>query len=181
MGPQCRMLEFSKLCNLFFSAAVWTGVLRRWRDRIVENPAAWRPLLKLNYGSLALVAFFVLILAVFLWGPPWTVMRIAGLAIAAPSFLLFSLARLQLGRAFSLRPEANTLVNTGIYSRIRNPIYIFGGLMVAGFILWANMPWLLLCFVILVPMQVYRSRREARVLAEKFGAAYLEYKRQTWF
>ena len=80
-----------------------------------------------------------------------------------------------------MRAKATTLVTTGIYSRIRNPIYVFGGLMLAGFILWVNKPRLLLCFIILIPMQVYRIRKEERVLTEKFGSAYLDYKRQTWF
>jgi protein-S-isoprenylcysteine O-methyltransferase Ste14 len=80
-----------------------------------------------------------------------------------------------------VQAKASTLVTTGLYSRIRNPIYVFGGLAVAGFFLWANRPWLLLCFVVLIPLQVYRTRNEERVLAEKFGAAYLDYKRQTWF
>jgi protein-S-isoprenylcysteine O-methyltransferase Ste14 len=80
-----------------------------------------------------------------------------------------------------VRAKATTLVTTGIYSRIRNPIYVFGGLMLAGFILWVNRPWLLLLFVVLIPMQVYRIRKEERVLSEKFGAAYLDYKRKTWF
>jgi protein-S-isoprenylcysteine O-methyltransferase Ste14 len=53
--------------------------------------------------------------------------------------------------------------------------------MLAGFILWANQPWLLLLLVVLIPMQLYRVRKEERVLTEKFGAAYLDYKRQTWF
>jgi len=141
----------------------------------------WRPLLKLNYGTLALVAVSLLIFLMYSWGPPWTVPRIAGLAIAIPSFLLLALARIQLGRAFSVQAKASTLVTTGLYSRIRNPIYVFGSLMIAGLILWANKPWLLLGFVVLLPLQIYRSRTEERVLAEKFGASYLDYKRQTWF
>jgi len=52
---------------------------------------------------------------------------------------------------------------------------------IAGFFLWVNMPWLLLLFVVLIPMQVWRSRVEARVLEEKFGAEYVEYKKKTWF
>jgi protein-S-isoprenylcysteine O-methyltransferase Ste14 len=107
--------------------------------------------------------------------------RIIGLAIAISSFLLFALARIQLGKAFSVQAKATTLVTTGIYSRIRNPIYIFGGLMIAGFILWVNQPWLLLLLAVLSPIQVFRSRKEERVLTEKFGAAYLDYKRKTWF
>ena len=137
--------------------------------------------MKLNYFTLALIAILLPILAGKFWGPPWTVERVAGLAIAIPSFLMLVLARIQLGRAFSVRAKATTLVTSGIYSRIRNPIYIFGALMLAGFILWANQPWLLLLLVVLIPMQLYRVRKEERVLTEKFGAAYLDYKRQTWF
>jgi protein-S-isoprenylcysteine O-methyltransferase Ste14 len=137
--------------------------------------------LKLNLGSLVLVAVFIPILVLRFWGLPWTVSRIVGLAIAISSFLLLALARIQLGRAFSVRAKASTLVTTGLYSRIRNPIYIFGSLTLAGFVLWVNQPWLLLFLAVLLPMQFYRSRAEERVLAEKFGARYLDYKRQTWF
>ena len=137
--------------------------------------------MKLNYGTLAVIAVAVPLFVVAFWGPPWTGSRIAGLAIAIPSVLLLILARIQLGRSFSVQAKATELVTTGLYSRIRNPIYIFAGLTVAGFILWANQPWLLLCFAVLIPLQAIRSRKEARVLEAEFGAAYLEYKRKTWF
>jgi protein-S-isoprenylcysteine O-methyltransferase Ste14 len=104
-----------------------------------------------------------------------------GAAIAAPAFLLFVLARIQLGRAFSLRAKATTLVTAGLYSRIRNPVYVFGALMLAGVIIFVNEPWFLLCFVALIPVQIYRSRKEGQVLTEKFGETYLDYKRKTWF
>jgi protein-S-isoprenylcysteine O-methyltransferase Ste14 len=108
-------------------------------------------------------------------------LRIAGLGLGTICLLLLALARIQLGRAFSVQAKASTLVTSGLYSRIRNPIYIFGGLAIAGLMLWVNRPWLLLIFVVLIPMQVGRSREEERVLTEKFGAEYLEYKRKTWF
>lgn len=138
-------------------------------------------MLKANYGSLALIAVVALIFVRHAFELPWTVPRIAGFAIAVPSFLLLGLARVQLGSAFSVRARASDLVTTGLYSRIRNPIYLFGGLTFVGIIVWANQPWLLLLFVVLIPLQVYRSRSEERVLEEKFGAAYLDYKRRTWF
>jgi protein-S-isoprenylcysteine O-methyltransferase Ste14 len=137
--------------------------------------------MKLNYGSLALFAVILPIVVMNFWEQPWTVQRIAGLAIAIPSFILLAVARIQLGKAFSVQAKASTLVTTGLYSRIRNPIYVFGSLTVAGFLLWVKLPWLLLFFVVLLPLQVYRSRKEALVLAEKFGSSYLNYKRQTWF
>ena len=111
----------------------------------------------------------------------WTAWRIAGLTIAVPSFVLFVAARIQLGSAFSARAKATTLVTTGIYSRIRNPIYVFGALVITGLIVFAHRPWLLLVLVVLLPLQIYRSRREEQVLREKFGEAYDEYKRKTWF
>jgi protein-S-isoprenylcysteine O-methyltransferase Ste14 len=53
--------------------------------------------------------------------------------------------------------------------------------MIVGIIIWSGKPWLLLCLVILIPMQIVRSQKESQVLAEKFGVAYQEYKRRTWF
>ena len=50
---------------------------------------------------------------------PWTAWRIAGIVIAAPGFLLFVAARIELGCAFSMQAKAMTLVTTGVYSRIR--------------------------------------------------------------
>jgi protein-S-isoprenylcysteine O-methyltransferase Ste14 len=137
--------------------------------------------LKRNYATLALIIVFMPFFVMHFWGLPLTASRIAGLAVAIPCFLLLALARIQLGRAFSVQAKASTLVTAGLYSRIRNPIYVFGGLAIAGFMLWANQPRLLLLFVVLIPMQLWRSRVEARVLTEKFGTQYLEYKRQTWF
>ena len=137
--------------------------------------------MKLNYGTLVFLVVFVLIFAFVAWEQPWTAPHIAGVAIIMPSFVLFVLARIQLGRAFSVQARATTLVTTGLYSRIRNPIYVFSGLMIAGAIIWANDPRYLLIFAVLIPMQILRSRKEAKVLEEKFGAAYLEYKRKTWF
>lgn len=137
--------------------------------------------MKSNYGSLALVAIAFMVLLGVAWGPPWTPMRVAGLVVAIPGFLLLALARIQLGRAFSVQAKATTLVTSGLYSRIRNPIYVFGGLFLLGIILFVQRPLLLLFFVVLIPMQILRVRNEERVLQEKFGGAFLDYKRRTWF
>jgi protein-S-isoprenylcysteine O-methyltransferase Ste14 len=121
---------------------------------------------------------------VFLWyalSQPMTPMRIAGLAIVIPAFTLLLIARMQLGAAFSVQARASELVTTGIYSRIRNPIYVFSALMIAGAILWTERLAFLLIFAVLIPVQIVRARKEAQVLEAKFGTAYLEYKQKTWF
>jgi protein-S-isoprenylcysteine O-methyltransferase Ste14 len=111
----------------------------------------------------------------------WTPPRIAGVCVVIIALPFFILARLELGSAFSLRPQATTLVTHGLYSRIRNPIYVFGSLAIVGIALALNLPRLLLSLLVIVPMQIMRSRAEARVLEEKFGDAYREYKKKTWF
>jgi len=128
-----------------------------------------------------LPAALVVIVFVLTRDLPWTAMRIAGASLMIPGFLLWGLAHVHLGDSFSVRPEARQLVTGGIYSRVRNPIYVFGGLGMAGFVLAMEQPWWLLAFVVLVPMQIVRSRREARVLEEKFGDEYREYARHAWF
>lgn len=136
--------------------------------------------MKLNYLTLALFVVLAILFATNVQWLPLDSMRIVGLCIAIPSFALFILARIQLGRSFSVEAKATALVTTGLYSRIRNPIYFFGAMMMVGVIVWADKPLLFLVFVILIPLQIYRTRQEERVLTEKFGEAYLEYKRKTW-
>ena len=82
--------------------------------------------MKLNLATLAfaIIDLSLIGMAAYAAHLPWTAWRIAGIAIAAPAFLLFVAARIELGRAFSVRAKATTLVTTGVYSRIRNPIYL---------------------------------------------------------
>lgn len=138
--------------------------------------------MKLNLGTLLLVVA-VLGFLLFRYGGSlaWTPWQIVGAAIFVPAFVLFALARIELGRAFSVTAKASTLVTTGIYARIRNPIYVFGGLMSVGIFIFAHRPWFLLIWVPLAPLQVSRVRREEQVLEAKFGDAYRDYKRRTWF
>jgi protein-S-isoprenylcysteine O-methyltransferase Ste14 len=113
--------------------------------------------------------------------PPWTPLRIAGLIIAIPNFALLTLARIQLGNSFSITPQARALVTTGIYSRIRNPVYVFSTLGIIGFFLLLQKPYLFLLLLVIVPLQILRARQEARVLEERFGDEYRRYKAATWF
>ena len=136
--------------------------------------------MRFNLATLALGILGIAFIVHLFWGPPWTALRLSGLALSILSFLVVIIARLQLGRAFSVQAKAQTLVTTGIYARIRNPIYLFGTLALAGLLLWANRPWLLLYLVVLVPIQLVRARKEERVLADHFGSAYQEYKQKTW-
>lgn len=114
-------------------------------------------------------------------GGEWRTHQVAGLAIAAPAFLLWAVARVQLRKSFAVSAQAKELVTHGIYSKIQNPVYVFGGIFIAGLIIYSGQPLFFLVFLILIPMQWARVRSERRVLEAKFGDVYREYRRSTWF
>lgn len=104
-----------------------------------------------------------------------------GMLTAAFGISLWALARVQLGSSFSVTPQARRLVTTGLYSRFRNPIYLFGGIGYLGlFIALGSWPALAL-FVVLYSYQIPRVRKEAKVLEAAFGDEYRRYRARTWF
>ena len=98
------------------------------------------------------------------------------LAVQSCAALLL-LARHQLGKSFSATPQARALVTHGLYSKIRNPMYVFSALLLLGLLITYRKPYSFLLFAMLLPVQILRARQEARVLEAKFGDAY----RETWF
>lgn len=119
---------------------------------------------------------------VFASGPgPHDRVRLIGLALAVAGLSSVIFARYTLGRSFSIAPKVTELVTRGIYSRIRNPIYVFGLVFFVGLILIVRWPSLWLVLLVIITMQIIRARREARLLEEKFGDAYREYRKHTWF
>jgi len=137
--------------------------------------------MKTNIITLVLGLLAIVLLGIHFGIQPWSPTRIAGLMIGLPSLALLVLARIELGGSFSVRPKAQALVTHGLYSRIRNPIYVFAALAVAGVFLYLDKPVGLLVLVVLIPMQVYRARQEEKVLEARFGDEYRQYKSRTWF
>jgi protein-S-isoprenylcysteine O-methyltransferase Ste14 len=111
----------------------------------------------------------------------WDALRCVALILAIPSAVLLMIARYQLGQSFSVTAQARELVIDGIYSKIRNPIYVFGGLFICSVLLLLGKPLYLAVFAVLIPLQIVRARKEAKVLEEKFGDAYRTYRARTWF
>lgn len=132
------------------------------------------------------IAIPVVVLLLYLFVPgvkeqPWTALRIAGAILAAIGYVLLLMARVQLGKSFSVRPEAKGLVTHGLYSRIRNPMYVFADVLFFGVILVLVLHWFLVILAVFAIFQVRQARREAKLLQEKFGQAYFDYCKQTWF
>jgi protein-S-isoprenylcysteine O-methyltransferase Ste14 len=112
---------------------------------------------------------------------PHDAIRWLGLALCLIGLSGVIAGRANLGRSFSVMAKATDLVTTGIYSRIRNPIYISSVTLIIGLILIVRRPVIALVLVVIIPMQIIRARREAAVLEAKFGDAYREYRKRTWF
>jgi protein-S-isoprenylcysteine O-methyltransferase Ste14 len=129
-----------------------------------------------------IVPLFSIPCLLFLLPPsPWTASRIAGLIILIAGSTLLTFARIQLGNSFSFRPQATQLVTHGLYARIRNPVYVFSTILLAGLVLYLNRPYLFSLFLILIPLQILRAHAEGRVLEARFGEQYRQYKASTWF
>jgi protein-S-isoprenylcysteine O-methyltransferase Ste14 len=112
---------------------------------------------------------------------PWSTQYLLGVGIAVAGFALSIVARVQLGRSFSIRARATRLVTTGLYSKFQHPIYLFRGIAFLGlFIAWGRLiP--LICFLLIYPLQILRAKRESKVLEDAFGDEYRRYKASTWF
>ena len=113
--------------------------------------------------------------------PAWTATPIAGICLMAVAFVLWTIARFQLGRSLTVTAQARKLITGGLYSKFRNPIYFFASLVVAGLILALDRPPWLLIFVVFIPFQIWRGRKEAQVLEASFGDEYRRYRDTTWF
>lgn len=111
----------------------------------------------------------------------WGTNQHVGLVIFAIGFVFWTIARFQLGASLTVTAQARKLITTGLYSRIRNPIYVFGSCCIAGLILMIARPIWLLVFAVVVPLQIWRGRKEAQVLEASFGDEYRRYRASVWF
>ena len=143
-----------------------------------DDQGFW-PLLLFQMAQVAAAAAVVVL--ALRWTSSWTGLRVLGFLLLLGGMALVFTARLQLGRSFSVTPQARRLVTHGLYSRIRNPIYIFGTVAIAGMLLIWQKPWAWILLPVLALAQILRARREAAVLEAKFGEEYRAYRRRTWF
>ncbi len=161
----------ARVAGVIFISAILLLSISRYRP--VGKYSNWNPKITALLGTL----FTYLILltprsaADPLWDSLSTILILMGSAMAC-------LAVLDLGRSMSIMPEARKLVTSGLYGRIRHPLYLAEEIAVLGFCLqfrsWQVAPILAVHFY----FQIRRMAFEEGILAKAFPG-YAEYKQRT--
>lgn len=130
----------------------------------------------IDVGQFCVTDFLMLVilasLTVFIvWRRDYGTRFWLGMGIGAVGISLWALARIQLGSSFSVSPQARRLVTTGLYSKFRNPIYLFGGVGIVGLLVALGNWTMLAMFIALNSLQVPRTKKEAKTLEATFGAS----------
>lgn len=135
--------------------------------------------LKLLLPVLYAVAATALIIAT--WPKNAEINSYLGALITLASFVFWIIARVQLGNAFSLAPKSKFVVKSGLYSKLRHPVYYFSITAVLGIVVYS---WSLLglaALLLLICVEIVRIRAEEKLLIKTFGKEYLTYRQGTWF
>ncbi|HOH67410.1 MAG TPA: isoprenylcysteine carboxylmethyltransferase family protein, partial [bacterium] len=80
---------------------------------------------------------------------------------------------------FASTGKEQKLVKTGIYAKVRHPIYLSGLILLLGFTLIAGNLYGLLFFILSLAAFVTRIKKEERELITKFGEEYKQYAKET--
>lgn len=105
---------------------------------------------------------------------------IIGICLTCVSVVLWIIARIQLGDAFSVEPKARPLVVKGLYAKIQHPMYIFSFLATMGVLLMLQNMYLYIILPVMVVVQIKRITAENALLKKEYGSAYDAYAKNVW-
>lgn len=105
--------------------------------------------------------------------PAW--LRYTGLLLFITGFLLFLFSNIKLNE-----DKTDKIVTSGIYSKIRNPMYLGFIIWLVGFPLFLQSAITLLSSAIWISFIIHWKILEEKELENK-DPKYGEYKNQTWF
>ena len=129
------------------------------------------------------IASFFLVVALFWYLGRWGIgtREIVATFLTAIGYLSWYIGRTYLGRAYALLPEAKHVVSSGLYAKIRHPLYVSQMLVLAGVFLYVGDHRLWWLYVAILLFQIFRARSEEQVLLKQFGEEYATYMNSTWF
>jgi protein-S-isoprenylcysteine O-methyltransferase Ste14 len=104
-----------------------------------------------------------------------------GLFLMIPSIVFYVIVRIQSGSSLSLFANPNKFSTEGVFKKIRHPVSFFGFIILLGIIFLIQNFYLIIIWFLLILLQHRKIKNEEKILEEKFGEQYLEYKKNTWF
>lgn len=108
------------------------------------------------------------------------VLGILGILGSLGGIIIWLWGFISLGSSFSVLPKAKKLKSGGAYQFFRHPIYLGIGLSSLGISVSLG-SWFGLAYVlfIVIPLNMIRIKGEEKVLLERFGKKYSDYKQKT--
>jgi len=159
------------VATMLFLALIAAMTLARHRP--VRKSAGWLPRIAALAGLLMLYA-----LLLFPRAAPEAAWDAASLTLLLAGHFLCAVTLAQLGRSFSVMPEARSLVTAGLYARIRHPLYLAEAVATLGVFLQYRSPGAALLVAAQFAVQLWRMREEEKVLEAQFPA-YADYRART--
>ncbi len=159
------------VATMLFLALIAAMTLARLRP--VRKSKGWLPRLAALAGLLMLYG-----LLLFPRTAPAAAWDSAALALLVAGHFLCAVTLLQLGRSFSVMPEARKLVTVGLYSRIRHPLYMAEAVATLGVFLLYRSTGAALLVAAQFAVQLWRMREEEKVLEAEFPD-YATYRART--
>ena len=105
-----------------------------------------------------------------------------GLTVGLSGIALWVVAMAYLGKSLAVLPGGDRLVTRGVYRYFKHPVYLGIDMTLFGlFLAVGSTVGMIYFFVVVVPLNIIRSRFEEKALLQKFGDSYEAYRKQTWF
>jgi protein-S-isoprenylcysteine O-methyltransferase Ste14 len=140
--------------------------------------------MKLNrqhYGNLLPLVFTLVSVGIFIFYFSNRIHNYFGMVLIIIGLVIWWSGKITLGDAWAIRAQAKKLITNGIYSKIRNPIYLGLVLTIIGWAVYIPCLFWAIASLITIPILIVRARNESKVLSKKFGKKYKNYKKKTWF
>ena len=159
------------VATMLFLALI--AVMTLARRRPLRKSEGWLP----RFAALAgLLLLYCLLL--FPRAAPDAAWDGAALAFLVAGHVLCAVTLLQLGRSFSVMPEARKLVTAGLYSRVRHPLYMAEAVAALGVFLQYRSLGAALLVAAQFAVQLWRMGEEEKVLQTQFPE-YAAYRART--
>ena len=131
---------------------------------------------------------FILITMFFLWfswfymslNDPYKINLLSWARYTGLTFFIIGVFLIIFSHVKIRGQETDKLVTTGIYSKIRHPMYLGFIIWIIGLPIFTNALFTLISAIIWIPQILYWKMSEERQLVKKYKD-YQEYKKKTWF